>query len=271
MTEPLTGEFGLTAAVLLVLIGGTCGAIGVWVLHFGQAILAESFTHALLPGLVVATLVGAGLGVGALGGVLLAWAVLMLLVRAPRTSLATGSSVGVTTLVATGALLATAGHGVPDFDALLFGDPLAASWRDVALALVFALAGAAVLVLIGGRFAALAFDPGAARALGVRTGIVSGVALALLAVSVSVAANTAGALLALALVTGPAYGASAIAARLRSALVISAAAGASCGLLGIYLSYYTGWPAGASVALVIAAWAAAASLAGRQSAGARIL
>ncbi len=267
LLAPLSGDFGLASACELLLIGAACGAVGVWVLHFGRAILAESFSHALLPGLVLAAMVGAGLFFGAIAGVVLAYLLLLASGRAPSTSLPTANSVTVTTLVALGALLASSGAGVAQFESLLFGDPLASSWRDVATAAVFAIVAFAALAVLGGRFAALAFDPGAAPALGVNTARVSAAALALLAVSVSVAANVSGTLLALALVTGPALGASAISHRLRPALAVAALAGAFSGVAGIYLSYYADWPASASIALVICLWTLLASAFGRISPG----
>lgn len=259
---PISGDFGALAAVELMLVGGACGAVGVWVLHFAQSILAESFTHALLPGLVLAAIVGAGLVLGALVGVLAAYALLLLATRAPKTSSASANSVAVTSLVAVGALLAAGGSGVANFESLLFGDPLAASGRDIAVAASLAIVIALSLAALNGQFAALAFDPRAAATLGVDAARVSAAALALLALAVSVSANVAGSLLALALVTGPAFGAAAVTDRLRSALAISALVGALSGLAGLYVSYYADWPASASIALAVCAWAAAASTVG---------
>ncbi|MGK2877674.1 MAG: metal ABC transporter permease [Solirubrobacterales bacterium] len=264
--DPLSGDFGFLSALELVIVGGACGAVGVWVLHFGRAILAESFTHALLPGLVLAAILGAGLLLGAVVGVVAAYALLLVAGRAPKTSSATATSVSVTLLVAAGALMASSGNGVASFESLLFGDPLAASKNDVFVVTALAIGVAIVLTALGGQFAALAFDARSAPTLGVNTALVSAAALALLAISVSVAANVAGSLLALALVTGPAFGASAVTHRLRSAIALAAAAGSISGLVGLYLSYYAELPASASIALAICVWAvAAASLGGLQS------
>jgi ABC-type Mn2+/Zn2+ transport system permease subunit len=259
LLAPLGGDFGASSALALILVGGTCGAVGVWVLHFGQAILAESFTHALLAGLVLAALLGASLFLGALIGVLVAYALILLAVRTPKTSQPTGISAAVSTLVAAGALLATAGPGVHGLESLLFGDPLAASRTDVLAAAVLALVIGGSLLALGGQFAALAFDRGSAAALGVNVGRVSAVALLLLAVSVSLAANIAGSLLALALVVGPAWGAAAISTRLGPTLLLAAVSGALGGLAGLYLSWFSGWPAAPCVALVIVCWALACS------------
>jgi ABC-type Mn2+/Zn2+ transport system permease subunit len=132
----------------------------------------------------------------------------------------------------------------------------------VALADLIAVAIAIALLILNNQFAALAFDASSAPTLGVNAGLVSAAALALLAVSVSVASNVAGTLLALALVTGPALGASAITHRLRSSLLVATTAGSLSGIAGLYLSYYADWPASASIAIVICAWAALASAAG---------
>jgi manganese/iron transport system permease protein len=252
----------MTAALSLILVGAASGAVGIWVLHFGRAILAESFAHALLPGLVLATLAGGSLLAGALAGAALAYGVLIAAERAPHTTSSAATSVSVTLLLGGGALLATAGGGIADFDALLFGDPLTAGWRDVAVAGGFALAALLALAVLGGRFSALAFDPASGPSLGISAARTQAAVIALLAVSVAIAANVSGNLLALALVTGPAFGAAALTRRVRSSLLLAAAAGAAGGLAGLLLARATGWPAGASVGLVVCLWAAAAAAAG---------
>lgn len=255
LLAPLSGDFGAESALELALIGAACGAVGVWVLYFGQAILAESFTHALLPGLVLATIAGAGLLAGAALGVVCAYALLLLALRAPRTSTQSGVFAAVTTLVALGALLASQGKGAAALESLLFGDPLAPSGGGVLGAGAIAILIGALLWILGPQLAALAFDPGSAAALGVDVRWISAAALGLLALSVSAAANVAGSLLALALVTGPAYGALAVCRRLSSSLLLAAVTGAASGVCGIYVAYYANWPASSGVALVICGWA----------------
>lgn len=254
LLAPLQGDFGLETTLRMLAVGAGCGATGVWVVSFGHAFLAESFTHALLPGMVAAALLGAGLAVGALAGVIFAYAVLLLLARAPRTAPSSATSVTVTTLVAAGALLATTGPSLR-FEALLFGDPLAASPGDVAVAACAALAAAVVLWLLHTRLTAMAFDPAAAGALGVNIVRTHAALLALLVVAVVLAANVSGSLTALALVTGPAVAALAMVRHSGSAVVVAAATGALCGAGGVYLSYFADWPAGASVSLLCVATA----------------
>lgn len=263
------GTIGLPSVAVMVLVGAACGAVGVWVLHFGQTILAESFSHALLPGVVAASLLGAGLMLGALVGVLAAYGLILLASNTPRTSSPTAISAAVSALVAGGALLATSGEGHEHFEELLFGDPVDAGGGEVLLALLLALGIALALWVFRERFSALAFDRPAAASLGVNVAWVSAAALGLLALSVAVAANVAGTLLALSFVTGPALGASMLTERLGAALWISAAAGGACAAFGSLLAELTDWPLSASVALTICLWVllapAANSLGGRRA------
>ena len=253
---PLTGDFGPSTTLELVLVGAGCGAVGVWVVQFGRAFLAESFTHALLPGLVVAAIAGASLLAGALAGVVLAYAVILVLQRTPKTSSASATSVTVTLLVSAGALLAAGNPTTVAFESLLFGNPLAASGQDVTLASALALAIAATLYVMHARFTALAFDAQSARTLGVNVAWTSASLLALLIVTIAVAANVAGSLLSLALLTGPALSALGMSRRIGHAIPVAAAIGAACGVGGIYLSYYADWPPSACIALLACAAAA---------------
>lgn len=271
MLDPLRGDFGLIDGAELILVGAGCGAVGFWIVQFGRAFLAESLTHALLPGLVVASLLGASLVVGALAGVLVAYIVALAVARAPRTSPAAATSVSVTLLVALGALIASAGgRGSAVFENLLFGDPVAVSNADVAIGALLLLAMAAALWLLHERFGALAFDPGAAAWLGVSPGRVQAALLLVVVSAVAIAVNVSGSLPALALLTGPAVAGTALARRIGRAVLWSALIGAGCGIGGLYLSYYADWPAGASVAIACSAAAmvgAAAPVVMRVAAG----
>ncbi|HEV7918807.1 MAG TPA: metal ABC transporter permease [Solirubrobacterales bacterium] len=249
LLEPLRGDFGLPTAIELMLVGASCGGIGVWVVQFSRAFLAESFTHALLPGLVIATIAGTSLVLGALIGIALAYVATLAVERTPRMSPSSGTSVVVTGLVAAGALLATVGDAPVRLEPLLFGDPLATSDSDLALALGLAAALAAALFVMHNAFTACAFDRGAASGLGIRTAATNAVLVLLVVLAVAVAANVAGSLLALALVTGPALGALQIGRRIGPAIALSAAFGGACGVIGMYVSYFADWPLAASVAL----------------------
>jgi len=78
-------------------------------------------------------------------------------------------------------------HSGADIETLLFGSVLTVGWGDVALAAGAAVASALGAVLLGERWLAIGFDAGAARSLGVRSGMPDAVLLGLIALAATAA------------------------------------------------------------------------------------
>ena len=72
------------AFVEAIVLGVACGPLGVWILLLKRAYAAESLSHAMLPGLVIAALTGIPLILGAAGGVLVAAVGIALVARDAR-------------------------------------------------------------------------------------------------------------------------------------------------------------------------------------------
>lgn len=254
---------GLLQRALLevVILGATCGALGVWLLHVRSTYAAESLAHAMLPGLVIATLVGAPLLLGAAGGVLVAAGLIALAARDTRVGAEVAVGVTVTTAFGLGAVLALAPDVPARLGELLFGDLLGTSTSDLAAA---AALGALVASALGAghrSLTAAVFDPVAAPSLGVRPGRVELALLALLAVAVVAAVQGLGNLLVLALVVAPASAGIRLGASLRAQIVLASGLGALAGLLGLVASAELDVAAGASVALAAIALYVLAALA----------
>jgi ABC-type Mn2+/Zn2+ transport system permease subunit len=242
---------GLLQRALLevVIVGATCGALGVWLLHVRNTYAAESLAHAMLPGLVLATLAGAPLLLGAAGGVLAAAGLIALAARDTRVGAEIAVGVTVTTALGLGAVLALAPDVPARLDELLFGDLLGTSTSDLVAAA--ALAALVAFALAAGHrpLAAAVFDPVAAPSLGVRPRRVELALLALLAVAVVAAVQGLGNLLVLALIVAPASAGIRLGASLRGQIALAAALGALAGLLGLVASAELDVAAGAAVAL----------------------
>jgi ABC-type Mn2+/Zn2+ transport system permease subunit len=255
---------GLLQRALLevVILGATCGALGVWLLHLRHTYAAESLAHAMLPGLVIAALAGAPLLLGAAGGVLAAAALIALAARDTRVGPEIAVGVTVTTAFGLGAVLALAPDVPARLGELLFGDLLGTSTADLVAACGLS-AGVGLALCAGHRsLAATVFDPVAAPALGVRPGRVELALLGLLALTVVAAVQGLGNLLVLALIVAPAAGAIRLGRTVGAQLATAAALGALAGLLGLVASAELDIAAGASVALAaIGLWLIAALLA----------
>ena len=133
------------ALLELVLVGVVSGVLGCWIVLYELSYGAESLAHSLLPGLVLAALVGLPLIVGGAIGVLAAAAATALAARVPAIDRDTAVAVVITSLFGAGVLMALAPASPPGIAGLLFGDLLGVSTGDLVTAA--ALAGAALLAL----------------------------------------------------------------------------------------------------------------------------
>jgi ABC-type Mn2+/Zn2+ transport system permease subunit len=249
LLEPFRTGIGLRALLEVVVVGVACGPLGVWVLLFRQSYAAESVSHAMLPGLVVAALVGAPLLLGAGAGVLLAAGAIGLAARDERVGPDVAVAVAITALFGLGAALALSPSAPPRIGELLFGDLLGVTTTD--LLVTGALAAVVALALAAGHrpLTLAAFDPAGAPSLGVRPGRVAGGVLALLGITTVAAVGALGNLLVVALVLAPAAAALALAPRLAVALPLAAGLAVGAGVAGLELSHHLDVAAGASVAL----------------------
>ena len=84
LLDPLRSGIDRRALLEVALLGVVCGALGFWVVIERLSYAAESLSHGLLPGLVLAALAGAPLLLGAAGGVAVAAALIAVAARDPR-------------------------------------------------------------------------------------------------------------------------------------------------------------------------------------------
>ena len=257
LLDPLRSGIVRRALVEMALLGALCGALSFWVTSFRLSYSAESLAHGLLPGLVLASLAGAPLLVGGIGGVVVAAGLVALTGRDPRIGADSATAVVVTGLFGLGALLALSPDAPTRLEELLFGDPLGITDADLVASALLVLIGGLALAALHRPLSAVAFDATAARSLGLRPALVQFALLLLLAVAVAVAVQGLGSLLVLAVLVAPAVAVRRRAAAPRAALAAGAAVAVAAGTVGLYGSHHLGTAAGASVALALCGAAAA--------------
>ncbi len=248
LLDPLSDPLVRRAAIEVALIGIAGGALGCWIVHYGLPYAAESVAHCMLPGLVLASLAGVPLILGGAAGLLAGVAAIGLAARVPGIGRDTAVAVAVTSLFGLGALLALAPDTPANLQGILFGDVLAVSAGDLAIAA--GLVGATVggLALLHPRLLAVGFDASGARAIGVGPGRVEAFLLVLLAAAVLVAVQGLGNLLAVASLVGPAAVARLLADRMAPMMGLAVAIAIASGIAGLYASYHLELAAGASIA-----------------------
>jgi ABC-type Mn2+/Zn2+ transport system permease subunit len=251
----------------LCLLGIMGGALGCWIVFYELAYSAESLAHALLPGLVVAALVGAPLLLGGAVGLVVAALGVVLAGRIPAIGRDTAVAVVVTGLLGLGAMLALSPATPAGLGGLLFGDVLGVTDADLAAAAASAVAVLLGLRLLHGRLLLVGFDRLNARALGVSPLPVDAALGVLLALALLVAVQGLGNLLVVAVLVAPAVAARAVTRRMAPMMAVAAGVAVLGGFAGLYLSYHLRTAAGASIAGVLVVCALAATVLGRGRAG----
>src|SRR4051812_39237624 len=142
----------------VIVLGLACGPLGVWVLLLRRSYAAESLSHAMLPGLVLAALAGIPLVFGATAGVLVA-AVGIALVGGDI-----GVAVVVSGLFGLGGILALAPETPPRLAELLFGDLLGVTTADLVTAMALCAGVLAALALAYRQLSLAAFERRPGRA-----------------------------------------------------------------------------------------------------------
>lgn len=253
MLEPFQEPFMQRAIAEMTLLAIAGGALGCWVVLYEVSYAAESLAHSIFPGLVLAAIAGIPLLLGATPAIVLAALAIALVSRLPGVSRDVGIAVVVTTMFGLGVLLALSPQSPPGIETLLFGDILGPSDADLISAAALVAVLAVALTLLHARLLATGFDRAGARALGLSPAFADAALLVLLAASIVVAVQGLGNLLVVAVFVGPAAAARNLSARVVPMIVAAVAIAVLAGLAGLYLSYYAGTAAGASVALAIVA------------------
>ena len=251
VADPWAQEILRRAFAEVALLGVVGGLLGCWIVFYELSYGAESLAHALFPGLVIAALAGLPLLLGGAVGLLVASLGVAAIGRVPEIGRDTAVAVVVTTLFGLGALLALSPDSPPGIQGLLFGDILGVTNLDLALAAGLAALVVGALVVLHPRLIAVGFDRSSARLVGASTIVVDAALLILLSGAILIAVQGLGNLLVVSVLIAPAATARLVSNRMVPMMALAAGLAVAGGVGGLYLSYYAGLAAGASIALVL--------------------
>ena len=238
------------ALLELVLLAVAGGVLGAWIVLRRLAFFTHAVGSATFPGLVAAdasgvspTLAGLAVALGYAGGV----------ERAGRAGREPGTATALLLVaaLAVGVILASdvfeSGAAV---DRLLFGTLLGLDTVDLALSAAAATLAAAGSLALGRTWAAVAFDPDGAGALGVPAALADFLLLALVSVAAVAAIPAVGALLVTAIYVLPAASARLLTGSVSGLIALALALALAEGVVGLYLAYWLDVPPGPPVAVL---------------------
>lgn len=250
LTEPWSYPFMQRAFIEIAIIGIATGLVGCLVVLRGLAFIGDALIHAVFPGVVLAMILGYDIMLGAFifGGATALG--IGLASRNQRVSHDAAIGVVFTAFFALGIVMVSARRGFAgEVTALLFGNILAISERDILITAALA-AGVILTTLAFMRvFVLIAFDRTLAASAGYPVFRLELLLLLLVTVTVVFSLQAIGNLLVLSLLVTPAAAARVLTDRLTRMLVFSVLIAVGSGITGLYVSFHYDLSASGSIAL----------------------
>lgn len=242
------------ALVESVIVGIAGGVVGVRVVLRRLSFATMALTHATLPGVVIAAVLGINLLIGSAVVGLLVVLAIALATRSTDLDEASGTGVVLVGGLGLGVLLASAQSGFSkNLSAYLVGSVLTVSTADIWITAGIAVIAIATVAALAKELTITAFDPDGAAAVGLPAWVLDAILLGVVQLTLVAAVPTVGVVLSVSMIVAPAAAGRMWTDRIGSATVLAATIGAACGPIGLLLSRQYDVAAGATIALVAGA------------------
>ena len=238
ITEPLSLDFMQRALIVAVIVGAVSAVLSCYVVLKGWSLMGDAVSHAVLPGIVIAHVIGAPLAIGAFMTGLLC-AVFSGFLRAnSRVKEDTVLGIVFSGLFAFGLVLFTKIDTSEHLLHILFGNLLGVRWGDIAEVAV--VGGITLAIVLAKRRDLLlyCFDPTHAQAIGLPVTLLHYGLLALLAATIVAALKAVGIILVIAMLIAPGAIAFLLTQRFDRMLVIASASAIGTSVAGTILSFH---------------------------------
>ena len=247
--EPWSYDFMVRALLMAVVASVVCALLSCWLVLIGWSLMGDAVSHAVLPGVVLAYIVGAPFALGAVVFGLLAVALIGLVRDTSRVKEDAAIGIVFTTLFSLGLVLISVTPSQTDLNHIIFGNLLGVSPGDLWQIVILGAVVFAVLLVKRRDFTLYAFDPTHAHAIGLNPRLIGAALLGLLALTAVVALQAVGVILVVAMLIIPGATAYLLTDRFTRMLVIAPMLAVACAVVGLTLSYYLDTSSGAMIVL----------------------
>jgi manganese/iron transport system permease protein len=238
LLEPFTYGYMLNAIWVSALVGGVCGFLSAYLMLKGWSLIGDALSHAIVPGVAGAYMLGLPFALGAfLSGGLAAIAMLFL---NQRTKLKEDAIIGLifTAFFGLGLFMVSLSPTSVNIQTIVLGNILAITPQDTVQLVLIGGISLVILLLKWKDLMVAFFDENHARTIGLRPDFLKALFFTLLAASTVAALQTVGAFLVVAMVVTPGATAYLITDRFQRLIVLAAGIGAVTSFVGAYASYF---------------------------------
>ena len=247
---PFSYHYMINAMWVSALVGGVCAILSSYLMLKGWSLIGDALSHAIVPGVAGAYMLGLPFSVGAFFSGGLAAAAMLFLTQ--RTKLREDAVFGLifTSFFGLGLFMVSLEPTAINIQTIIMGNILAVTPEDTLQLVIIAVVTLAVMAVIWKDLLVAFFDETHARSVGLNPKLLRGVFFTLLAACAVAAMQTVGAFLVIAMVVTPGATAYLLTDRFGRLVCIAVAVGTLSSLLGAYLSFFTNGATGGVIVVL---------------------
>lgn len=250
LLEPFAHQFMIEAFLVAMMIGLVCAVLSCFLVLKGWSLMGDAISHAVLPGIVGAYMLGLPLSLGAFVSGLACAAGTGWIATNSRIKEDTVMGIVFTGLFALGMVMFTRIESDVHLNHILLGNLLGIHRSDLIQAGIISVLTLLIVMARRRDFVLMCFDPAHARAIGLETTVLRYIFLALLAATIVAALQAVGIILTIAMLVTPGCTASLLTRSFGRMLIIASMSACASALAGTYASFYLDGSTGACIVLV---------------------
>lgn len=258
--SPFQFEFMRSAFLIALIVSVPTALLSCFLVLKGWALMGDAVSHAVLPGIVLAYILGLPLILGAFGAGMLTAVATGFLTENSRVKQDTVMGVVFSGMFGLGIVLYTAITSDVHLDHILFGNMLGVQQGDLWTAGLISAVVTVALVLKWKDLMLHAFDPAQARASGLRVGLLHYGLLTILSLTIVATLTATGLILAVGLLIAPGAIAFLLARSFGRMLAVAVTVCMAAMLAGVYASFFLDSAPAPTVILILTAIFGAAFL-----------
>lgn len=238
LLQPFQYQYMLNAMWVSALVGGVCAFLSCYLMLKGWSLIGDALSHAIVPGVAGAYMLGIPFSLGAFFSGGLAAASMLFLNQ--RTKLREDVIIGLifSSFFALGLFINSIKPAAVSINSILFGNVLAIAPEDILQLAIIGVVSLAILLVKWKDLLVTFFDENHARAVGLNTVWLKSLFFTLLAACTVAALQTVGAFMVICMVVTPGATAWLLTDRFPRLIVISVLFGTLTSFFGAWSSYY---------------------------------
>ena len=238
LLQPFTFDFMLRATVIALLVAIPTAILSCFLVLKGWSLMGDAVAHAVLPGVVLAYLLGFPYIIGAFIAGMLCAVTTGFISENSRLKEDTVMGVVFSSMFALGIVMMSKIESEVHLDHILFGDILGITGTDILITGVITLFSLLFLITKGKDLVLYIFDLQHAKAIGIPIRVLHYCLLALLSITIVSALKAVGMILVIASLIAPGAIAYLITNRFKNMILISLIINSLCAVAGVYASFF---------------------------------